>query len=139
MLAAEGDLLAAVEGVRQQPFLLALQKSAHGDFTLLHGISPIGPVDMTDAVARKMLDLQLEFGLAKICAIPEESLESYSATVEGGLLLDPKLTQVEELVHLVTRICIAADLLEKALRPGSDTPIERFRADMREEARRARH
>ena len=77
--------------------------------------------------------------MAKICAIPEESRDSYSATVEGGLLFDPELTQVEELEHLVTRICLAADRLEKALRPGQDVPLERFRTDLRREAQRARH
>ena len=65
--------------------------------------------------------------------------ENFRHHLMDGKLLDPKLTQVEELVHLVTRICVAADRLERELRPGADVPIDQFRSDMRREAHRARH
>ncbi len=125
--------------VRRQPFALSLRKSAHGDVTLLHGVSPVGPVAMNDRVAREMLQLQSAIDGDKICAVPEDERDSYSVTVEGDLLLDQELTQFEELRYLIRRICRCADYLEQYWRGEEDTSIDQFRRDLHKEAKRASH
>jgi len=132
------DLVESAE-VRQQPFALLLRKSAHGDVTLLHGVSPVGQVDLNDKAAREMLEIQSAIDGDKICAVPHDDSESYSLTVEGDLLLDPDLTQAEELSHLIRRICLCADYLEQYWRGEEDISIDQFRRDLHKEAKRASH
>ncbi len=126
--------------VRQQPFALMLRKSAHGDYTLLHGLSPVGSIDFdNNRTVRELLEFQSAAEGDKICAVPRRESDSYSLSVEGDVLLDPDLTQSEELSHLIRRICLCADLLERRFRGGQDITIDQFRRDLHKEARRASH
>jgi len=125
---------------RRQPFALFMRKSAHDDVTLLHAISPVGEISMDDDVAIEMLQMQSDVDGDKICVMPESSSESYTVTVEGDLLLDPELTQVDELEHLIRRICFCADFWEdRYFRGERDLSIEQFRRDLHREARLVAH
>jgi hypothetical protein len=126
-----------VDGVRRQPFSLFLRTGLPDSLTLLHGISPVGQVPRDHRVALALLERQTELDRAKICEVPDEDSDTYTVTVEGDLIFDPDLTQLEELIDLVKRVCCGADFVEAWRLEGLDQPLDVFRRDLQREPRHA--
>jgi hypothetical protein len=123
--------------VRRQPFALTLRSAATGGPLLLHGISPIGNVSFERVSPTRVVELAGEIRGAKVCEVLGADVESYTLTVEGDIILDPRLTQVEEALDLLKRIALAADWMERSCLEGLDQSFSEFRKDLRREARDA--
>jgi superfamily II DNA or RNA helicase len=133
-----GDLREVGTGyVRRQPFALILRSSGMGGPLLLHGVSPVGNVSTEGMQAVEIVMMSAEIGAAKLCEVPGPEFETYTLTVEGDIIFDPKLTQAEEAIDLLSRITIAADWTERSLLEGLDQPFAAFRKDLHREAHRA--
>lgn len=116
---------------RVQPLALFLRPSGRGA-TLLHAVSPVGEIPDLEAAAPALVELQNHLDRAKICTV-RDRFDSYTVTVEGDVLLHPELTQTEEVLDLVTRVCEGADAIERRWLPGQDAPLTDFHSDLRRE------
>ncbi|HEY0406380.1 MAG TPA: helicase-related protein [Pyrinomonadaceae bacterium] len=124
---------AAGEGsVRQQPFALILRGSGAVGSLLLHAVSPIGEV--TGWSAQELMECAAGVRGAKLCEVPGENFESYNLTVEGDIVFHPERAQTDDILDLVERVTIAADIIEQAIMEGEDAPLVRFRKDLQQEA-----
>jgi hypothetical protein len=138
LLLRPGDNREAGAGeVRRQPFALILRSPTAGGPLLLHGISPIGRVSFEIVNASRVVELAGEVTGAKICEVLGSEFDSYTLTVEGDIILDPRLTQIEEAMDLLNRIAIAADWMERRCLENLDQSFSRFRRDLQREATRA--
>jgi Helicase conserved C-terminal domain. len=123
--------------VRRQPFVLMLRATRMGGPLLLHGISPVGNVPTKDGWAVKIVTLAGELAGAKVCEVAGPEFETYNLTVEGHIILDARLTQVEELTDLLSRIAVAADWIERRCLENLDQSFAQFRKDLHREAHHA--
>jgi hypothetical protein len=70
---------------------------------------------------------------AKLCEVPSGEADSYTLTAEGDILFDPRVTQVEEVLDLLSRVATAADLAERR-HLERDAAFEQFSRDLEQEA-----
>jgi len=134
LLAADDPRPRGAAGVRQQPFALYLRSGWSGH-PLLHGTSPVGIVDRERHSPRSLLRYQSELRGAKVCRLPSKHAGSYTVTVEGDVLLTPRVTDVHDVVDLVARIAIAADRIEHGIFEGrADTAYAVFSDSLKTEA-----
>ncbi len=138
VLADAGPVVPDHEEIRVQPFVLFLRSSIHQDASLLHLLSPVGKLAADDDLHVDLASAGRELGGIKICTTRAGEADAYSLTVEGDLLFDPELTQLEEVIGLLERVCVGADQVERR-HTQTDQEIEVFRKDLHEEARRAAH
>jgi superfamily II DNA or RNA helicase len=120
-------------GVRQQPFALLLRPSGAGGPVLLHGISPVGEITLSEWRVEELLNMGAEIKGAKLCEVPSGEADSYTLTAEGDILFDPQLTQAEEVLDLLSRVATAADLAERR-HLERDAAFDQFRRDLQQEA-----
>ena len=103
-------------GTGEKMLLLELRSQASGDATLLRCTSEVGRLDLRND--NDMLDelyyLQRSLGHAKVCVHRDDDRLD-RVTVEGDLPFSPTMTQLEELVLLVSRTVRAASLLRQEL------------------------
>ncbi len=135
----DGDRLAAAgdgglpAGARRQPVALYLRTSATGEL-LLHGTSPVGLVSAQEHSARSLLEIQSRLRGTKVCRLPTKHAGSYTVTAEADLLFAPGSTHVEELIDMIQRIAVGADLIERELLPDRDRALDEFAKHLKEEA-----
>ena len=99
-----------------QRFRLQLRSQAAGDATLLHCESLVGLLDLRDDETLDALyEQQHALGQPKVCVCPDVRDRREEVTVEGEILFDHRVTQFEELKHLVERTVVAASDLHRAL------------------------
>jgi hypothetical protein len=129
--ASAGVLMGTVRlGIRIQPFTLLLQSSR--DRGLVRCISPVGRVSLADALGR-IQELVAKHSI-RVGAVLSEDETSYTLTVEEDVLLpEEPAHDMARASALVRRVVDRADLLEQQLLPGSDEPIDTFRADLAKE------
>jgi hypothetical protein len=120
-------------GIRQQPFALLLRPSGAGGLVLLHGISPVGEITLSEWRAVELVNMAAEIKGAKLCEVPSGEADSYMLTAEGDILFYPQLTQTEDVLDLISRISIAADLVERRYLE-QDATFDQFRRDLQQEA-----
>jgi hypothetical protein len=133
-----GPVVADQNEIRVQPFVIFIRSSIHQDASLLHVLSPVGKLPADDGLHVALASVGRELGGIKLCTTRAGAADAYTVTVEGDLLFDPELTQLEEVIGLLERVCVGADQVERR-RADTDQDIEVFRKDLREEARRASH
>jgi len=119
--------------VRQQPFALFLRPSGAGGPVLLHGISPIGEITFGEWRVDELINMGAEIKGAKLCEVPGGEAGSYTLTAEGDILFNPRLTQDGEVLDLLSRVTIAADIAERRLL-DKDAAFDQFRRDLQQEA-----
>jgi hypothetical protein len=123
--------------VRQQPFALILRGASIEGRLLLHGVSPVGQVALDNLSAEWVVRLADEIRVAKVCEVPGSDAESYTLTVEGDIIFDDEMTQIEEVNDLLDRVCTAADWLERRCLGETDESFATFHKDLHREAHRA--
>jgi hypothetical protein len=140
---AESQLLSAsdprsqgTDGTRLQPFVFFLRSVPGSPRCLLHCTSPVGILPPGTSYL-DVVDLQSELRGAKLCAVDGKEAESYTLAAEGDILFSPEVTQVEEVMDLLTRVTVAADEAERELFPDRDVAIDVFRHELHAEAHHA--
>ena len=136
LLRARDKRPAGQDGVRIQPFVLFLRSVGAHRTVALHCVSPVGNLGQHyDPV--KILELQAKLTGAKLCEVSADEADTYTLTAEGDILFNPETTQAEEVLDLLTRVAVAADLAERRLLSGEDQPMSLFRRDLHRELRHA--
>ena len=105
-------------GSGEKRFRLELRSQASGDSTLLRCTSAVGRLNLRtdDRMLDELYDLQQQPDLryAKVCVHRDDDRRD-QVTVEGDLPFSPTITQLEEVVLLVSRTVRAAARLQQDL------------------------
>jgi hypothetical protein len=133
LLRADDTRQPGAGGIRQQPFALILRPSGSDGPLLLHGISPVGEITLSEWRAVELVGIAAEIKGAKLCEVPSGEAASYTLSAEGDILFDPQLTQAGEVLDLLSRVTIAADMVERRYLE-QDATFDQFRRDLRQEA-----
>jgi hypothetical protein len=115
---------------RQQPFTLLL-RSFDGRL-LLRCVSPIGRQDWgydVEDLAREAFSLPVQ-----VSGLFDERHQTRLFAAEAELLLGDEAHDGARTQWLIDRTTAAADRLEMLLSPGTDAPLEGFRADLEAES-----
>ena len=83
---------------------------------MLRCMSPVGMIDLSDGgTLDELYDLQRELGGAKVCLHPDSKLPADHVTIEADIPFHPRSTGLTELLWLVSKTAIIADLMEAEL------------------------
>lgn len=122
------------QGIRQQPIALHLRHARFDGSLLLHAISPVGILSQPEEMLSRLREQKLRG--AKFCEVETKDNESYSLTVEGDILFETEQTQLDEVVDLIKRVSLAADITERK-KLEDDLAFCEFREDLEREVSNA--
>ncbi len=120
------------DGARRQPFAIGLSSFA-GGLVVLQVVSPVGVVAIDDEkTIERLFRLQGSLPSAKLCAVTDGKRETYNLTVEVETPYGPAGLEVEEVVSVLTRCVVAADVVEREVL-GVDEALSKFAGELRRE------
>lgn len=105
--------MAGRSGSRRQQFRLQLRSQRDGQATLLRCESAVGQLTLDDETVDLLYELQRALGGARICTGEPDRFGRTQVSVANAVLFDPKTTQIEEVIDLVSRTTLRADRLEE--------------------------
>jgi len=103
-----------VEVFRKQPASIHLKSIGDGTL-IIKIISPIGTVDYNTDDVKTIYKLQQSYQSAKICSIADENYDKYNLTVENSFFFGVDTLQIDEVLSMIEKTIITADILEYEL------------------------
>lgn len=95
---------------------LELRSQVSGDAVLLNCICDIGEINHQEInIMKGLWQLQAELGCAKFCIKPSKNKNEDYLTIEGDILFQPKLTQVNEVLDLIQRTVTTSNYVRNML------------------------
>jgi hypothetical protein len=117
---ANRALVAPSKAERRQAFQLRLVPSSPGADTLVECTSVIGELPDDEESMDYVEDIQCDLPDVRLSIGPARSKRDVRLDARSALLFDPETTQAVEVIDLIERVALGADLVETWLYYGED-------------------